>query len=250
MQRDGYYTVARDSTDLERLAYVAQQAGERTVQRLGARRLKTCNAPVIFHADIATGLFGSFLSAISGGNLYRKASFLLDHLGKNIFADHITLIEKPHLLKGLASAPFDAEGVATHERNLVTDGVLQGYLLSSYSARKLGMQSTGNAGGAHNIFINTSEFDLQALLKEMNTGLLVTEVMGQGVNIVTGDYSRGASGFWVENGIIQYPVEEITIAGNLRDMFKHIVTIGNDINKHSSIHTGSILIDRMMIAGE
>lgn len=250
MQRDSGYTVARDPADLHSITEVAREAGERTVKRLGARRLKTCQAPVIFHAEIASSLLGSFLSAISGGNLYRKSSFLVDHLGKPIFASHINIQERPFIPKGLGSSPFDAEGVAVHDRELVSAGILQGYLLSSYSARKLGMQTTGNAGGAHNIFINTSDHDLPGLLKQMGKGLLVTEMMGQGINLVTGDYSRGAVGFWVENGEIQYPVEEITIAGNLREMFKHLVAVGNDIDRRSHIYTGSIWIDNMMIAGE
>ncbi len=250
MQRDGYYTIARDANDLLSVALVAKEAAVRTVKRLGARRLKTCTVPVIFQAEIARGLIGSFLGAISGGNLYRKSSFLIDHLGKKVFADNISLYERPHIPKGFGSAPFDGEGVATHDRDLVTNGVLQGYLLGSYSARKLGMKTTGNAGGAHNILIKTSDHDLPSLLKQMGKGLLVTEVMGQGVNLVTGDYSRGASGFWVENGEIQYPVEEITIAGNLRDMYQHLVAVGNDIDRRGSIHTGSILLDSMMVAGE
>lgn len=250
MQRDGYYTIARDSHDLLSLAVVAKEAATRTVKRLGARRLKTCTVPVIFQAEVAKGLIGSFLGAISGGSLYRKASFLVDHLDKQVFADQISIYERPFIPKGFGSSPFDAEGVATHDRDLVTDGVLKGYLLGSYSARKLGMKSTGNAGGSHNILIKTSDHDLAALLKQMGTGLLVTEVMGQGVNIVTGDYSRGATGFWVENGEIQYPVEEITIAGNLRDMYKHLVAVGNDIDRRSAIHTGSILLEKMMVAGE
>jgi len=250
MQRDGYYTVARDAMDLEAIGVVAKHTGERTVQRLGSRRIKTCKVPVIFHAELARGLFGSFLSAISGGNLYRKATFLLDQLGKQVFTKDLSLFERPHILKGLGSAPFDAEGVVTADRTLVENGILQGYLLGSYSARKLGMQSTGNAGGAHNIVVKTSTFDLPALLKQMHTGLLVTEVMGQGVNIVTGDYSRGAAGFWVENGEVQFPVSEITIANNLREMFLHLVAVGNDIDHRGSILTGSILLENMMIAGE
>ncbi len=250
MQRDGYYTVARDANDLESVNLVAKEAATRTVKRLGSLRLKTCTVPVIFQAEIARGLIGSFLGAISGGNLYRKASFMVDHLGKQVFSPFITISERPHLLKGLGSAPFDAEGVATHDRDIVLDGVLQGYLLGSYSARKLGMKTTGNSGGAHNILLKTSDFDLSALLKQMDTGLLVTEVMGQGINLVTGDYSRGASGFWVEKGELQYPVEEITIAGNLQEMYQQIVAIASDIDRRGSIHTGSILVEKMMVAGE
>ncbi|BBB14620.1 peptidase U62 modulator of DNA gyrase [Candidatus Rickettsiella viridis] len=249
MQRDGSYTVSRDPHQLDPTEKLAKKAAEATLKRLNATRLSTCQAPVIFHAEIASSLIGNFLSAISGGNLYRKASFLVNHLGQPIFSDKITIHEQPHLLKGLGSAPFDDEGVTTRNRTLVSNGVLQGYLLSSYSARKLGMQTTGNAGGAHNIVLETSQLSLEDLIKQMDRGLLVTELMGQGVNLVTGDYSRGAVGFWVEHGKIQYPVEEITIAGNLRDMYKNIVGIGNDIDHRSSILTGSILLENMMIAG-
>ncbi len=250
MQRDGSYTVARDPSCLESIAAIAKEAGERTVKRLGARRVKTCQVPVVFHADVARGLIGSFLSAISGGNLYRKASFLVDQLGQSIFAKQVHIYQRPHIPKALGSSPFDAEGVATYDNDLIKEGLLQNYILSSYSARKLGMRTTGNAGGAHNIFINTSDKDLNGLLQLMGTGLLVTDVMGQGVNIVTGDYSRGATGFWVENGIIQYSVEEITIAGNLRDMYQQLVAVGSDIDRRGYIQTGSILIERMMVAGE
>lgn len=250
MQRDGYYTVARHPEDLMSIAQVAKLTGERTVKRLGGRRLKTMHAPVIFAAEIARGLIGSFLGAISGGNLYRKSSFLLDHLNQPVFAKHIQISERPFIPRAFGSSAFDAEGVATHDRELIIDGVLQGYLLGSYSARKLGMQTTGNAGGSHNILINTENYGLEELLKKMDTGLLVTELMGQGVNIVTGDYSRGAAGFWVEKGIIQYPVEEITIAGNLAEMYKHLVAVANDIDHRGSVLTGSILIEKMMIAGE
>lgn len=250
MQRDSDYTIARDAANLETATKVAKSASERTVNRLNARRLKTCQTPVIFHAEIAAGLIGSFLAAIAGSSLYRKASFLIDHIGKPVFANHIHIYERPHLLKALGSAPFDQEGVATKDRDLIIDGVLQGYLLGSYSARKLGMQSTGNAGGAHNVLINTSDKNLTELLQHMHRGLLITELMGQGINIVTGDYSRGAFGYWVENGEIQYPVEEITIAGNLRDMYRQLVMIGNDIDHRHTILTGSILLENMMVAGE
>lgn len=250
MQRDGYYTLARDPIDLESISAVAKKSAENTLRRLSSQRLKTCNVPVIFKAEVARGIFGSFLSAVSGGSLYRKASFLLDQLGKPVFAKQITIQERPHLLKALGSSPFDAEGVATHDRDLIKDGILQGYILGSYSARKLGMKSTGNAGGAHNILIQTENKNFADLLKQMGKGLLVTEVMGQGVNLVTGDYSRGAAGFWVENGEIQYPVEEITIAGNLRDIYLQIVSVGNDVDHRGIIHTGSILIEQMTIAGE
>lgn len=249
MQRNGSYTVSRDPYQLYPTEKLAKKSAKATLNRLDAQRLNTCKAPVIFHAEIASSLIGNFLSAISGGNLYRKASFLINQLGQPIFSNNITIHEQPHLLKGLGSAPFDDEGVITRDRTLVSSGILQGYLLSSYSARKLGMQTTGNAGGAHNIVLQTSQFNLEGLIKQMDKGLLVTELMGQGVNLVTGDYSRGAAGFWIEHGKIQYPVEEITIAGNLRDMFKHIVAVGNDVDYRSSILTGSILVENMMIAG-
>ncbi len=250
MQSDSDYTCARDPYDLLAIPLVAKNAAQRTVRRLDARRLSTRQAPVIFHAEVARGLLAHFLSAISGGNLYRKSSFLLNHLGDSIFPGHIQIIERPHLPKALGSAGFDEEGVATQERDLIKDGQLMGYLLGSYSARKLGLQTTGNAGGAHNVFINSGSHDLNSLLKEMGTGLLVTDLMGQGVHMVTGDYSRGAFGYWIENGEIQYPVQEITIAGNLKDMFSKVITVGNDIDNRGNIHTGSIWIDSMMIAGE
>jgi PmbA protein len=249
MERDYSYTVARDQNDLEDLNALSQKVAMRTVQRLGARRIKTQKVPVIFDSEIAPSIIGHFISAISGGSLYRNASFLLDHLGKKVFPDFLTFTEKPHLLKGLSSTPFDTEGVKTTERILVDKGILQGYVLSHYSAQKLKMQSTGNAGGLHNLAISTSNKNLSALLKQMDRGLLITEVMGQGVNIVTGDYSRGAFGFWVENGEIQYPVNEITIASNLKDMFNNIVSIGNDVNRNSGIQTGSILISEITVGG-
>jgi PmbA protein len=249
MQREGDYTISCDPNKLEAAEKLGRQAAEVTLKRLSARRLPTCQAPVIFHAKIASSLIRSFLAAISGGNLYRKASFLVNHLGKPVFSHAITMYERPHLPKGLGSAPFDDEGVVTRDRTLVSKGILQGYLLNSYSARKLGLQTTGNAGGSHNILLETTQSSLDDLLKEMDKGLLATELLGQGINLVTGDYSQGAAGFWVEQGQIQYPVEEITIAGNLRDMYKNIVAIGNDIDYRSSILTGSILLENMMIAG-
>ena len=250
MQRDYWYTVARDAADLEDAESVGRRAAERTVRRLGARRLGTRKAPVLFAAEIAGGLIGHFIGAIRGGSLYRKASFLLDHLGKPVFPDFVRIHEQPHLKKALGSAPFDSEGVATRARDIVRDGVLQGYVLDSYSARKLNMQTTGNAGGVHNLTIEPGTRDFEGLLQQMGTGLLVTETMGQGVNIVTGDYSRGATGFWVENGVIQYPVEEITIAGNLRDMLRHIAAVGNDVELRGNTRTGSLLVEEMTIAGE
>ena len=250
MQRDYWYTSARAAGDLDSAELVGRKAGERTARRLGAKRLKTAQVPVLFEASVASGLLSHFISAISGGNLYRKSSFLLDTLGQQIFAPHIAISEYPHLKRGLASAPFDNEGVATQSRELVVDGVLQGYMLASYSARKLGMTSTGNAGGNHNLILKSGDLDFGGLLREMGTGLIVTELLGHGINMVTGDYSRGAAGFWVENGQIQYPVEEITVAGNLKDMFKGVVAVGNDVLVQGSKQTGSVLIDRMTVAGE
>jgi PmbA protein len=249
MQRDYWYTVARNAVNLEAANSVGQKAAQRTLKRLDSQGLTTRNCPVIYSAEIASSLLGSFISAISGGNLYRKASFLVDALNKSVFPQFVHIYEQPYLLGGLGSSCYDAEGVKTQSRDLVSEGILQGYVLSSYSARKLALSSTGNAGGVHNLTIDTGEQSFDALLKQMNTGLLVTELIGQGVNIVTGNYSRGAAGFWVENGQIQYPVEEITIAGNLKDMFKNIVAIGNDVDLRGNTRTGSILIESMAIAG-
>ncbi|MEE9451720.1 MAG: metalloprotease PmbA [Gammaproteobacteria bacterium] len=250
MQRDYYYTTARDRADLESINQVAAKATERTLARVGARRLSTRKAAVIYAADVAKSLFSHFLSAISGGNLYRRSSFLLDHLNKQIFPEFMHIHEQPHLLKGLASAAFDAEGVKTQAKDFIKAGCLCSYALGSYSARRLGLQTTANAGGVYNLMVEPKDMTRAALLKKMNTGLLVTELIGQGIDIVNGDYSRGAAGFWVENGEIQYPVHEITIAGNLRDIFMGIQAIANDIDTRSSIQTGSVLIDTMMIAGE
>jgi PmbA protein len=248
MQRDYWYTSARDFADMESAEYVGKLAGERTIRRLGTRAMQTGNYPVLFEATLASGLISSLIGAISGGSLYRKSSFLLDSLGKPIASNLLNIDELPHIKKGNASSPFDNEGVATKSRKLVENGVLQGYVLGSYSARKLGMQTTGNAGGSHNLIMQSTGEDFVDLLKKMGTGLLVTEVLGHGLNMVTGDYSRGAAGFWVENGVIAYPVEEITIAGNMADMLKNIVAIGNDVNKNSSKQTGSILIEKMTVA--
>ncbi|MBB71949.1 MAG: metalloprotease PmbA [Legionellales bacterium] len=250
MQRDYDYTVARDPDELLSLEQVAKTAADKAVNKLNGRQVKTGEFPVIFHHRIASGLLRHFFAAIKGSSLYREASFLLGQLGKPVFPDHIQIDERPHLLKGLGSSPYDSDGVMTRAKHFIKDGMLASYLLGTYGARKLGMASTGNAGGAYNVFINTSDKDLSALIKDMGTGFLVTDVMGQGINIVTGDYSRGANGFWVENGEIQFPVEEVTIAGNLKDMYRNIVTVANDIDKRSTIVTGSILIDSMMLAGE
>jgi PmbA protein len=249
MQRDDWWTVARDAAELEAPAHVGQKAAERTLRRLQARSLTTRQCPVIFAAEVATGLLGHFIGAIRGGNLYRKSSFLLNCLGQTIFPRFVHIHEAPHLRKALGSAPYDSEGVATQARDLVRDGVLESYVLSTYSARKLGMQTTGNAGGVHNLIVEPGDLDLNDLMKTMGTGLLVTEVMGQGVKLVTGDYSRGAAGFWIEGGEIQYPVEEITIAGNLREMFRTIAAVGNDVDLRGNIRTGSILINTMTVAG-
>ena len=249
MQRDDWYTSARSPTDLEPAALVGTLAGERTARRLGARQLATLECPVLYEAPVATGLIGHFVNAVSGGSLYRKSSFLIDALGSEVFAPHITIREEPHLMRAQASTPFDDEGVATRPRDVVKDGVVQGYFLGSYSARKLGLQSTANAGGNHNLLVSHGDEDLPALLRRMDRGLLVTELLGQGVNPVTGDYSRGAAGYWVEHGEIAYPVEEITIARNLRRMYRDIVAIGNDVDRRGSRHCGSILIGAMTVAG-
>ncbi|ROH85432.1 metalloprotease PmbA [Pseudomethylobacillus aquaticus] len=250
MQRDYWYSTARCAQDLQAAYHVGRVAGERTVRRLNPRRVKTAQVPVLFEAPLASGLISSLISAVSGGNLYRQSSFLLDSLGKTVASPLLTITEQPHLPRGLASAPFDNEGVATTARTLLDGGVLQGYVLSSYSARKLGMQTTGNAGGNHNLIVSHGDLDMTGLLAAMGTGLLVTELLGHGLNMVTGDYSRGAAGFWVENGVIAYPVEEITIAGNMRDMLLQIVAIGNDVLTQGSKQVGSILIERMTVAGD
>jgi PmbA protein len=249
MQRDYWYSSARDASDLESAEKIGRMAGERTVRRLNGRKLDTRTCPVVFEAPVAISLLNSFVGAVSGGSLYRKSSFLLDSLGQTIFSPIVNLREDPFVNKGLGSCPFDNEGVRVAARDVVKDGVVQGYFLSTYSARKLGMASTGNAGGSHNLLLQPGELDLPDLLKKMGTGLLVTEMLGQGANMVTGDYSRGAAGFWVKDGEIQYPVEEITIAGNLKDMYQGILAIGKDVDRRGSKQTGSILIDRMTVAG-
>jgi PmbA protein len=249
MQRDYWYTAARAASDLEPAATVGRIAGERTARRLNARQLGTMECPVLFEAAEAGDLLGFFVGAVSGGALYRKSSFLLDSLGKQVFAPHVSIREEPHLPRGRASTPFDNEGVATAPRDVVRDGVVAGYFLGSYSARKLGMATTGNAGGSHNLVVSHGDDDLPALLRRMGRGLLVTEQLGQGVNPVTGDFSRGAAGFWIEDGVVAFPVEEITIAGNLNAMFRDIVAVGNDVDRRGSRHTGSILVGRMTVAG-
>lgn len=249
MQRDYDYTVARSAKDLEAITILGKHAAEKTVLRLGAKTLATQQSPVIFAADIAKGLLATFISAISGGNLYRKSSFLLDQLNQQIFSDFIQIDERPHLIKGLGSAPFDNEGVKTYAKDFVKNGILQNYALGTYSARKLNMQTTANAGGVYNLFINANAKGSE-LFKLMNKGLYVTELMGQGVNIVTGDFSCGAFGYWIENGELQYPVAGITIAGNLKNMFLDIIAVGDDIDQRGSINTGSILIKNMTIAGQ
>lgn len=248
MQRDYWYSSARDANDMRTAEYVGQLAGERTVRRLGSRAIKTGQYPVLFEAPLASGIISSLVSAISGGNLYRKSSFLLDSLGQKVASSLLNIEELPHLEKGLASSPFDNEGVISTPRMLVENGVLQGYVLSSYSARKLGLQTTGNAGGAHNLVIQHTQQSFADLLSMMGTGLLVTELLGHGLNMVTGDYSRGAAGFWVENGVIACPVEEITIASNMKDMLSQIIAIADDAIKPSSKQTGSILIEKMTVA--
>ena len=250
MERDYWYSSARDATALEDMANIGHKAAERTLARLGARQLGTRKVPVLFAAEVASSLLGHFVSALRGSSLYRKASFMLDRIGEPVFADHIRIHEQPHLKGGLGSAPFDNEGVATHARDIVSAGVLQGYVLDSYSARRLDMTTTGNAGGVHNLTIDPGTLDAQGLLKEMDTGLLVTELMGSAVNGVTGDYSRGAAGFWVEGGVIQYPVAEITIAGHLNDMYRNMVAVGTDVDLRRSTRTGSILLEEMTVAGE
>ncbi len=250
MQRDDWYETSRDPGELPDPASVGRRAGERAVSRLAGRKIATTQAPVVFEAPVASSLLGHFVSAVSGGNLYRKSSFLLDSAGQAVFAPLANVSEEPHIRRGLASAAFDEEGVATHPREVVKGGVVQGYFLGSYSARKLKLKSTGNAGGNHNLTLHDTGTDFAGLLKTMGTGLLVTELMGQGVNAVTGDYSRGAAGFWVERGEIAYPVHEITIAGNLKDMFRGVAAIGNDVVRRGSRDCGSILIDKMTIAGD
>jgi PmbA protein len=249
MQRDYWYTVARNANDLDSSRYVGAMAAERVVRRLGAQSLSSRQCPVLYAPEVAASLLGHFVGAISGGSLYRKSSFLLDALETQVFPDFIRIHEQPFLPKALGSSAYDGEGVAAQAHDIVTDGVLASYVLSSYSAKKLGMVTTGNAGGVHNLTIEPGEQDQRGLLATMDTGLLVTELIGQGVNSMTGDYSRGAAGFWVEGGVIQYPVEEITIAGNLKDMYQNIVAVGNDVDLRRNTRTGSILVAQMTVAG-
>ena len=249
MQRDDWYSTSRAAADLAAPEAIGDYAARRALARLGSRKVKTCRVPVLFEAPLAAALMGSFVHAASGGALYRKASFLLDSLGKAIFPRHLSIAERPHLPRALASSRFDDDGVATHDRDVVEDGVLTGYFLSTYTARKLGMQTTGNAGGCHNLIVRPGDLDFPGLLKKMGRGLLVTELLGQGVNYVTGDYSRGAAGYWVEGGEICYPVEEITIAGKMQDMFAGIVEVGSDVLVRGSKQVGSILLEQMTVAG-
>jgi PmbA protein len=251
MQRDYWYSISRNPTGLESAQAIGRRAAERTLRRLGARQLSTRRAPILFAPEMARGLLGSFIAAIRGPAQYRRASFLLDAAGQQVLPSFLSLVERPHLLQGLASSPYDAEGVTTRDRELVQGGVLQGYVLGSYSARKLGLRTTGNAGGIHNLLVESGKTgSFEQLLRQMGSGFFVTELMGDGVNAVTGDYSRGASGFWVENGAIAYPVHEITIAGNMRDMLRSIVAVGTDVDTQGAIRTGSILLEAMTIAGE
>lgn len=249
MERDHQYTIARDAKDLMSPQKIGKEAAQRTVDRLDARKIATQQVPVLYEANVASGLISHFIVAISGGRLFRESSFLLDSMDKQIFQDFVHIYERPHLKKGLGSACFDADGVGTYDKDFVREGIVKNYLLSAYSARKLNLKGTANAGGVHNLFIEPGEDDFNGLVKKMHKGLIVTELLGQGVNLVTGNYSRGISGFWVENGEIQYPVHEMTIAGNLKDIFKNLIAVGNDIDKRSNIQTGSLLIERMTVAG-
>jgi PmbA protein len=252
MQRDYWYGSARDARDLENAASIGRKAGERAVARLGARKIATQKARVLYAPEVARGLIGHFLGAIRGSSQYRKSSFLLGAAGEQVFPSFLELRERPHIRKGLGSSPFDGEGVATRDRELVSQGVLQGYVLGSYSARKLGLKTTGNAGGTHNVLVESTVggVEIGALMRELGTGLLVTELMGQGVNGVTGDYSRGASGYWIEHGVQAYPVHEVTIAGNLKQMYRNIAALGSDVDLRGGVRVGSVLIEEMTIAGE
>jgi PmbA protein len=249
-ERDYWYTAARDWRELEDATEVGREAALRAARRLGARRIATTRAPVLFVPELARGLIGHFIAAIRGGAQYRRSSFLLDAAGSAVFPSFFGISERPHLPRALASAPFDGEGCATRDRELVASGVLDGYVLNTYSARKLGLRTTGNAGGTHNLLVHPGPDGFEALVRRMGRGLVVTELMGQGVNGVTGDYSRGATGFWVEDGEIQHPVNEITIAGNLKDVYRHLVAVGSDVDARGGVRSGSILVEEMTIAGE
>jgi PmbA protein len=249
MQRDYWYDSRRAFGDLEEPEKTGHEAARRTVRRLGARVIPTCEVPILFAPEVARGLVGHLLGAISGGALYRKASFLQDTAGQQLFPEWVQMSERPFIIRGPSSTSFDAEGVKTRERDIIENGILTGYVLGSYSARRLGLETTGNAGGVHNLIVESGQYSAQELIQQMGTGLLVTEVMGQGVSMITGDYSRGAGGFWVENGEIQYPVDEVTIAGNLKDMFRNIEAVGSDTDDRSSIQSGSILMGKMTVAG-
>lgn len=249
MERDYWYSAARDAADLESPAEIGTIAAQRTVQRLGGRKVKTGNAPVLYAPEVARGFVGHAIGAIAGGAQYRRSSFLLNAAGEQIFPDFMQIQERPHIPKGMASAPYDAEGVATKDRDIVTDGILQGYVMSSYSARRLGLQTTGNAGGTHNLLVPGNVSDMAELMRTMDRGLLVHELIGSGVNAVTGDYSRGVVGYWVEHGEIVHPVHEVTIAGNLKDLYRRITAIGNDQDLRGGIQCGSLLVESMTIAG-
>ena len=249
MQRDDWYSTARDARNIGAPEAIGDYAARRALSRLGARKIKTGSFPVLFEAPLASSLIGNFVHSASGGSLYRKTSFLVDSLGKRVFSKRFQISERPHLRGGFASGFFDSDGVATQDREVVVDGVLQGYFLNAYTARKLGMQTTGNAGGCHNLIVHPGKHDFRGLIQKMGRGLLVTELLGQGINYVTGDYSRGAAGYWVENGEIVHPVEEVTIAGNLRDMFRNIAAVGNDVLVRGSKQVGSILVEQMKVAG-
>ncbi len=249
MQRDYWYDSRRAFSDLESAEQTGHEAARRTARRLGARKISTCEVPILFTPEVARGLVGHLLGAISGGALYRKASFLQDTVGQQLFPEWMKMSECPFILRGPSSTAFDAEGVATSERDIIEAGVLTGYVLGSYSARRLGLETTGNAGGVHNLIVEPGQYSAEELIQQMGTGLLVTEVMGQGINLITGDYSRGAGGFWVENGEIQHPVDEVTIAGNLKDMFMNVEAVGNDLDDRASIQCGSILLGKLTVAG-
>jgi PmbA protein len=249
MQRDFHYTTARSAEDLDEAAEVGQVAGRKVISRLGARKIETTRAPVLYVPDVARGFMGHAISAIAGGAQYRRSSFLLDAVGEKLFPEFVNIQERPHLPRAMASAPYDGEGVATYDREIVTDGVLQAYVLSSYSARRLGLTTTANAGGAQNLIVPGNGKDREGLIREMGTGLVVQELIGQGVNGVTGDYSRGAVGHWVENGEIAFPVHEVTIAGNLRELYLKIAAIGDDQDTRGRIRCGSVLVEEMTIAG-